>query len=74
MDLNVRAFRTVQAALAEPIPADRRKQAASKGGLVGGPARARSISAERRSAIARQASETRWRRGEKRTSSSRGAK
>jgi len=60
MDLNVRAFRTVQAALAEPVPADKRKQAARKGGLAGGPSRARSISAPRRSEIAKKASMTRW--------------
>ena len=60
MDLNVRAFRTVQAALTEPIPADRRKQAARKGGLAGGPSRARSISAERRLEIAIKANGVRW--------------
>jgi len=62
MDLNVRAFRTVQAALAEtPVP-NKRKQAARRGGLAGGPSRAKSVSAEQRSAIARKASEARWRR------------
>jgi hypothetical protein len=60
MDLNVRAFRTVQAALAEPIPPNKRKAASSKGGLKGGPARAKSVSSIRRKEIARKASEARW--------------
>jgi hypothetical protein len=63
MDLNVRAFRVVQAALAEPeepTEMDTRKAAARKGGLVGGPSRARSISAKRRREIARAASNARW--------------
>jgi len=60
MDLNVRAFRTVQAALSEPIASDQRRESARKGGLVGGPSRARSISANRRSEIARKASAARW--------------
>lgn len=62
MDLNVRAFRTVQAALSERILPDKRQVASSKGGLRGGPSRAKSISKEQRSAIARKASEARWRR------------
>jgi len=60
MDLNVRAFRTVQAALSEPSAPDRRKQSARKGGLAGGPSRAKSISAKRRTEIARKASAARW--------------
>jgi hypothetical protein len=60
MDVNVRAFRVVQAALSESREPDARKIAASKGGLVGGPSRARSISAERRSEIAKKASKARW--------------
>lgn len=60
MDLNVRAFRTVQAALAEPVEPDKRKEAARKGGLLGGPSRARSISAKRRREIAMHASAARW--------------
>jgi len=60
MDLNVRAFRTVQAALAEAKPADKRREAARKGGRAGGHARARAISPSRRSEIARIASEARW--------------
>jgi hypothetical protein len=60
MDVNVRAFRVVQAALAERTEPDARKVAARKGGLVGGPSRARSISAKRRSEIAQKASKARW--------------
>lgn len=60
MDLNVRAFRVVQAALSESIEPDKRKESARKGGLVGGPSRAKSISAQRRTEIARKASAARW--------------
>ena len=75
MDLNVRAFRTVQAALSDPALPDKRKASSSKGGRRGGPSRAKSISAEQRSAIARKASETRWsRRAEKQASLPREAK
>jgi hypothetical protein len=65
MDLNVRAFRTVSEAIervsssAESKPDDK-KAAARKGGLIGGPSRAKSISAERRREIARKASAARW--------------
>jgi hypothetical protein len=60
MDLNVRAFRTVQAALQEPILPDKRKVASSKGGQRGGPSRAKAISAELRTEIAKKASRARW--------------
>jgi len=60
MDLNVRAFRTVQAALSEESAPSKRKQSSRKGGLRGGPARAKSISPARRSEIARAASKARW--------------
>lgn len=62
MDMNVRAFRVVQAAIAEDTEnsTDRRKEAARKGGLAGGPSRARSISRERRIEIAKKASRVRW--------------
>lgn len=62
MDMNVRAFRVVQAAISEHTEngTDKRKQAARKGGLAGGPSRARSISPERRVEIAKKASRTRW--------------
>jgi len=70
MDLNVRAFRTVQAALSEnkdSPTATAKKAAARKGGLVGGPSRAKSITAERRREIARAASEARWRKAATKT-------
>jgi hypothetical protein len=61
MDLNVRAFRTVQEALKEhPTEQDTKKAASRRGGLVGGPARAASISQSRRSEIAKKASTARW--------------
>lgn len=60
MDLNVRAFRTVQAALSDSVLPDKRKAASRKGGQRGGPSRAKLISAEQRSAIARKASQARW--------------
>lgn len=62
MDLNVRAFRTVQAALVEPTEPDERKEASRRGGLLGGRARARSVSAKRRTEIAKQASAARWKK------------
>jgi hypothetical protein len=65
MDLNVRAFRVVQAALSEPKEStenNARKAAARKGGMIGGPSRARSMSATRRREIARDASNARWRK------------
>jgi hypothetical protein len=60
MDLNVRAFRTVQAAITEPKPDEKRKQAARKAGLVGGPSRAKSITPQRRLEIAQKANRARW--------------
>jgi len=62
MDLNVRAFRTVQAALSEPLAPNKRKQSSRKGGLRGGPARAKVTSPERRKEIALKASAARWKR------------
>lgn len=62
MDLNVRAFRVVQAATSELPATDKRKESARKGGLLGGPSRARSISAKRRVEIAQKASAARWSR------------
>jgi hypothetical protein len=62
VDVNVRAFRVVQAALSEKTEPDARKVAARKGGLVGGPSRAKSISPARRREIAKQASRVRWSR------------
>ena len=66
MDVNVRAFRVVQAATAEqkePTVIDRKREASRKGGLAGGPSRARSLSARRRREIAREANNARWRKG-----------
>jgi hypothetical protein len=60
MDLNVRAFRVVQAALSEPTAPDKRKESSRKGGQLGGPSRAKSISARRRTEIAKKASRARW--------------
>jgi hypothetical protein len=60
MDLNVRAFRTVQAALAETTTLSKRQVASRKGGLAGGRARAKSVSPERRKEIAKAASLARW--------------
>jgi|HubBroStandDraft_6_1064221.scaffolds.fasta_scaffold735096_2 hypothetical protein len=71
MDLNVRAFRTVHAALDEHSTEVTPQQAASrKGGLVGGPARAQSMSAKRRREIARKASKARWHKTSTSTESS----
>jgi len=62
VDVNVRAFRVVQAAISEPEEPNARKDAARKGGLVGGPSRAKSLSAERRTQIAKKANRARWSR------------
>ena len=62
MDLNVKAFRFVQEATADVSPEKDRKRAASRrGGLVGGPARAKKITDERRKEIALKANAARWR-------------
>jgi hypothetical protein len=61
MDLNVRAFRTVHAVLDDhPTEVETKKAAARKGGLIGGPSRAKAIDQERRVEIARIASRARW--------------
>lgn len=68
MDMNVRAFRVVQAATMEqkePTEMDAKREASKKGGLLGGPSRANSISARRRREIARAASKARWRKSRK---------
>jgi hypothetical protein len=68
MDLNVRAFRTVHEAIdrvsrsPEDSKPDEKKAAARKGGLIGGPSRAKAISAARRVEIAKKASAARWRK------------
>ena len=62
MDLNIQAFRLVQEVTGEAP--DKRKQqkcaAARKGGLKGGQSRAIAMTPERRSEIARKASDARW--------------
>lgn len=58
-DLNKRAFAIVQIAsgeLTEVLP----KAAPSKAGKVGGPARAKVLTAEQRKAIAEKAAKARW--------------
>jgi hypothetical protein len=69
VDMNVRAFRVVQAATSEQTEqiTDPKKMAARKGGLAGGVSRAKSISAERRREIARIASKARWKKNERKT-------
>jgi len=64
MDLNVQTFHLVQEAVGIVVP-KRKKVSSRKGGLIGGPARARAISQERRREIAKKASEARWSRTEK---------
>jgi hypothetical protein len=71
MDLNVRAFRTVDEALKRASKPsgeqteNKKVTAARRGGLIGGPSRAKAISAERRREIARAASNARWKRAAK---------
>lgn len=61
MDVNVRAFRFVQRAInGETTPQTAKQVSARKGGLRGGPARAKAISPARRAEIARKASAARW--------------
>ena len=63
MDVNVRAFRVVQAAISESTEnstVDPKKTAARKGGLAGGRSRALSLTPERRREIAKKASTVRW--------------
>ena len=63
MDLNVMAFRVVQEAIREDSSTHGTKKAAArKGGLIGGPARAKSISQERRIEIAKKANRARWKK------------
>ncbi len=64
MDLNVKAFRLVQAATGEAPDkkVEQKKASSRKGGIIGGEARARAITPARRAEIARTASEARWRK------------
>jgi len=59
MDLNVNAFRIVKNLTAESKQ-DKRTVAARAGGIVGGPARARKLTAKRRKEIAVKANRARW--------------
>jgi hypothetical protein len=61
MDLNRTAFRIVNA-LSEENTKDPRSQSASVAGKSGGPARAASLSPERRKEIAVKANRARWKR------------
>jgi hypothetical protein len=62
MDLDVRAFRTVRAALCEPTEPYTRRESSRKGGRLEGRARATALSAQRRSEIAKRASLARWKK------------
>lgn len=65
MDLNVQAFRIAQQATAEISPATlAKREAARKGGVVGGQARAKAMTSEQRSIVARKANAARWRKVE----------
>jgi len=64
MDLNVRAFRVVQAATGEPAINHSKIDASRRGGQKGGKVRAALLSADRRTEIARKASVARWNREE----------
>jgi hypothetical protein len=64
MDLNVRAFRTVHAALAE-IPAPKKtSESAREAGKRGGRARSEALTEERRREIAVNANKARWKQKE----------
>ena len=62
MDVNVRAFKTVQAAIAGDSPSNTKKESSRRGGLKGGRSRAMSMSRERRVEIAKKANRARWSR------------
>jgi hypothetical protein len=61
MDLNANAFRIVKSLTTESKE-DKRTVAARAGGVVGGPARARKLTARRRREIAIAANKARWNR------------
>lgn len=66
-DLNKRAFQVVEEATSEDQDPYEGKDPAAvelgrKGGLKGGPARAKKLSAERRSEVAKKAALARWKR------------
>jgi hypothetical protein len=60
MNVNVRAFRVVHQAINGVTPIPSKQASARNRGLKGGPARARSITPERRTEIARTTSAARW--------------
>lgn len=61
MDINISAFRLVQEATAGVSEEDMRKRVVTrKGGLIGGRARAASLSPDRRREIALKANQARW--------------
>jgi hypothetical protein len=62
VDVNVRAFRTVQAIINGGSSSDNKREASRRGGLKGGPSRAKAISAERRQEIAKKANAARWKK------------
>lgn len=64
MDLNVRAFRTVQQATSETAVDDIKRVASRAGGRKGGPARAKALTAARRREIALRANRARWGKSE----------
>jgi hypothetical protein len=59
MDLNVSAFRIVQQ-ITTDNKEDKKTSAARVAGKIGGPARARKLTPERRREIAAKANEARW--------------
>lgn len=61
MDLNVRAFRTVQEATKETsLDVKRKRSTARRAGIVGGRKRAEKLSPEKRREIAVNANRARW--------------
>jgi hypothetical protein len=60
MDLNVRPFHTAQAALADPVEPDKRRESSRKGGLRGGKARVVSLSTGKGKETASAGIEARW--------------
>jgi len=63
MDLNANAFRIVNTLTTENKD-DKRIVAGRAGGVIGGPARARKLTAKRRREIAIAANKARWKRKE----------
>jgi hypothetical protein len=61
MDLNSNAFRIVNTITTEKKD-DKRSSAARAAGVVGGPARARKLTAEQRREIALKANRARWKK------------